>query len=564
MAKRRLNKIDPIRRRDINELLQNQEPRRPYRGNFVREGEIVRPTEPLETILKWHRILTDQEAIDAYAAGQIWESISDNDMRRRDDTPCTGGSATPEPAPSMWGIEIYRYNCGVRYEDKELRYSLIRFPAIKSDADLAAIGTDLKNERVLCWWNSNSGHWEAITGEGGTTEVPPQAISCCMEFVQVCDDTPNDCCLMDGIRIHLDATETETFCAPNICFIPVWIWVWQGGLEPGVSFGLPPDYCDFGQLIKAAHTCAGETTPTRDVYAISVGQCKKFCPGEEVEVTIQTPVECITGEHKFTAKCVMEDPIRLNGERGWWGEFELTGSYPQIGIPIDVEPFLVNGNAVDVIYVVVGCQATNLCESDKYYVDLGAGYEPYAGTFETTTNPATVIADPVPITDAEGCVLQCSRTFRYGVYFRCDPLTGGLLDGKIYRLHRGSMASAGTTDPCTVPATTVPLPTDSINGTGDDISFSPRGCLPFQDGDIDWNLSTSGESCDINLLNAVPPAVLAGGAPFLYETFGGCLSWQRLIEININEPIPACEDLPATEFITMRFDWTGTDQCKEQ
>jgi hypothetical protein len=558
MARRRLNKIDPIRRRDINDLLQNQDPRRPYRGNFVREGELIRPTDPLETILKWHRILTDQEAIDAYAAGQIWESISDNDMRRRDDTPCTGGSATPEPAPSMWGIEIYRYNCGVKYEDKELRYSLIRFPAIKSDADLAVIGTDLKNERVLCWWNSNSGHWEAITGEGGATEAPPAAISCCMEFVQVCDDTPNDCCLMDGIRIHLDATETENFCKPAICFIPIWIWVWQGGLEPGVSFGLPPDHCDWGQLVKAAHTCTGETNPTREVFAISFGPCHKMCPGEEVEVTIVTPVECIAGEHKFTAKCVLQDPIALDGEPGWWGEFTLDGSYPVIGIPIDVEEVELENT----VYVVVGCQADLLCQTDQYYVDLGAGYVPYGGTFTPTTNPPTT-GTPVAIVDAEGCVLQCSRTYRYGVYFRCDPLTGGLHAGKIYRLHSGGMAQPPTTDDCTIPPTTVPLPTDAIGG-GDDVTFDPRGCEPFQVGTIDWDLSTSGETCDIELIGSIPPMSLAGGAPFLYETFGGCLSWQRLLLISPGQPIPACADLPLTEFIEFQFDWSGADECKEQ
>jgi hypothetical protein len=529
----------------------------------------VRNVKPPETILRWFRVLLDSEAVAASQSvthPRIPEELDDNNMVRRVVSKCPQTTdpdfvplTAPEPEPSMWAVELTRYNCDLRYTSLNYGYDCIRFPAVKSDADLDAIGTDLKDERVLCWWNSNSGHWEAITGEGGEGEAPPQAISCCMEFVQVCSNTVNDCCLLDGIRVDIDAENTENFCNPAKCFIPIWIWVWQGGMIPGEDVDLPPDHCDWGQLVKASHTCAGEDNATRDVFAISFGSCKKQCPGEEVEVSIMTPVECISGEHKFTAKCVLQDPIALDGQPGWWGEFTMAGNYPVIGIPIDVE----EEELENTVYVVVGCQATNLCETDKYYVDLGAGYVPYAGTFTPTTNPPTIPSDPVPITDELGCVLQCSRTFRYGVYFRCDPLTGGLLAGKIYRLHHGSMASAGTTDACMTPPTNVPLPTDLIGG-GDDIAFDPRDCEPFQFGDIDWDVSTSGESCDVALLNSLPPMNLPGGAPFRYETFGGCRSWQNLLEITAGNPIPTCVDPPETEFITFKFDWSGTDECKEQ
>jgi hypothetical protein len=461
----------------------------------------------------------------------------------------------------MWGVEITRVHCDARYRDRRLANSLIRFPAIKSDADLTAIGDALKDERVLCWWNSNSGHWEAITGSDGATEAPPAAGGGQMEFVRVCGTTSNSCCLVEGVRLHVDPGETETFCAPNICIVPVWLWCYQG-VEPN-SEDVPiaeEKKCQFGRLIKPDHDCSGDI---RDVYGIDCGGCAHRCPEEEVKVTVLTPVCCLDTEITFMAKCVLVDPMRPGTTgNGWWGEFEIVGDYPMIAYPLTVVPDPENG-VPDTIFVVIGCETGNLCETDLYYIDpgvLGVDYSQFEGAFELPPGDP-IVGLPVVITetiDEVTCALYCTRTYRYGVYFSCTA-EGQLVDGKIYRLKPTSMADpTGVLDHCTIPPTQVPIPADSINGAGDDITFEGRGCEAMDLGDIDQNLSTAW-SCEVELLGGAPPGTTISAEPFLAETFGGCRGWQGSGP-SIPMCVPECED----EFITLRFDWSGTDECKEQ
>lgn len=236
MAKQRLNNIDPVRRSDIKKLFQVAPEEQHFSGVLQRDGSFTRPTEQEETILRWYRILTNDEAINAYALGNIPEpAVTDNNLKRRDVVPCAGGAALPEPAPSMWAIEVTRYNCKVAYQDRRDRYSLIRFPAIPdSGVNLTTIGNALKDERVLCWWNSNSGHWETESVGNTSTPQEPTPGADNVTFVSIdtttggtnqCDlQKRNDECLWPGYKVNVDSG--GDFCSLTTPYSngdPIWV-----------------------------------------------------------------------------------------------------------------------------------------------------------------------------------------------------------------------------------------------------------------------------------------------------------------------------------------------------
>lgn len=237
MAKdRKLNKIDPIRRNQISNLMRTSSPDETYAGEFRRGQEYVEKTTQRETILRWFRVLPNDEAVAAAQAGMIPEpALADNNLKKRSIIPCGGVSGVEEPAPSMWAIEQTRYNCQVVYRDRNQRYELLRFPSISaSGTTLTTIGNAFKDNRVLCWFNPNSGHWETEASGTTPTSTPPPPGTANVTFVSIDRTTggANQCdfqqynadCLWPGYKLVVDAE--ADLCSTTTEYSngdPVWV-----------------------------------------------------------------------------------------------------------------------------------------------------------------------------------------------------------------------------------------------------------------------------------------------------------------------------------------------------
>lgn len=358
-----------------------------------------------------------------------------------------------------------------------------------------------------------------------------------MEFVKLCAEEANVCCLWDAIIWRVKDT-TESFCAPEICIKSIWLYCYQG-VKAGDIFplgtgadedladeGTTSHWCGMAKLVKQNHACA---LGTRDVYAVDCGDCTCECP-EEVAYVVIPGNDCFS-EISFGVSCVLADPITGTtpslGQTYYWGEFSVTGYYPLVGQILSVDEFSFNGENHTEVIVVIGCNGTQdpadltaLCRATKTYVLMSDGtFVEYTGTFTHDPAGTPVWSGEIFITDADGCQLFCQRTYNYGMLLMCSgaSFTGNV----IYHLWpEGSITRSE--DACSE----VEVPgTGQYFHDGDSITRVTQAacCVPKTEMKFD-SLFGYSYSCNIDITkDATGLGLTKSDDPMKYHVFAGCI-----------------------------------------
>lgn len=360
--------------------------------------------------------------------------------------------------------------------------------------------------------------------------VLPVICSCTVsgetEFVKMCDEIANECCLYDAL-IWRVKEETTDFCNPDICIKPIWLYCYQG-VKEGDEWPIPivggaDQWCGMATFIKADHACGEDT---RDVYGVDCGDCSCPCPDpllfETASVII--PANACLGEISFIANCVADNPMANNtpATPGWWGEFSIEGYYPMVALNVTVEDFTFMGETIDNVFVVIGCNGhndavdlTEICEATLTYVEIDGEYVEYTGNF-TLTDPPSWAGTYTPIVQ-DGCLLYCQRTFHYGMFLECS--SGAFTGTAIYHLFpEGSITRiAGGCDAIDTPSEGEFFDdSQSITAVGQAPCCVTRTTMQTSDYYFGYSYS-----CEVTITKDLAlPTHTAG--PMTYHVFGGC------------------------------------------
>lgn len=355
-----------------------------------------------------------------------------------------------------------------------------------------------------------------------------------VEFVKMCDEIANECCLYDAL-IWRVKEETTDFCNPDICIKPIWLYCYQGVKEgeewPIAIEGGAEQWCGMATFIKADHTCGEDT---RDVYGVDCGDCSCPCPDDLTceTASVIIPANACLGEISFVAHCVTNNPVAPNSPatQGWWGEFSIEGYYPMVALSVKVDAFTFMGEEIDLVYVVIGCNGhndasdlTEICEATLTYVNINGDYVEYTGNFTLAATPDWAATYTLIIQD--GCLLYCQRTFHYGMFLQCSAgaFTGTAIyhlfpEGSINRVAEGcTTALDAVCDPIEVPDEGEFFEdAESITTVGQAPCCVTRTTMQITDYYFGYAYS-----CDVTVTKdlALPTHT---ADPMAYHVFGGC------------------------------------------
>lgn len=398
-----------------------------------------------------------------------------------------------------------------------------------------------------------------------------------MEYVMVCECEANSCCLWSAVIKRPDPYRTTDFCVPDWCYVPIWLWDYQG-VSAGDPFPLSPcnatnKWCGFAKLVKRGHDCNGII---RDVYAFYRDNiCECPCPGKTLDVTIEA-FDCIEEDIVFEATCVTKNPMVDTAGSGWWGEFEIEGEYPMIGLGLSIEPFSTPDGDVTHIYVVLGCNNTSYSATEDYcriqrafYMRSEANamlpdeFVEVFGSF-TAIQPPVWDPAPTPIVDEFDCQMFCSRPAKYGMFIQC--VGGKIIGAVVYHLFpEGSINRIE--DDCA--GLMVPSEHEFFNDQNSLTMINQSDCCEFNAvGETDTIFGNSdaieggGVLCPAPVVEQESSGTLTKQFnPVQYHVLGGCRD--TIAQLHGATFPSICGDTAGTAVATVHFSWGGQPACTD-
>ena len=385
------------------------------------------------------------------------------------------------------------------------------------------------NDKIVVYWHEQRGKFIPTCCQG------EQQAGDTMEWVSVCNDITNECCLLEGNVIRI--TSFSDTCDMAFCVEEVWITCLAGQLLPDTPVPGMNNFCGWGKLIANSHRCETIAQPDGDdrkLFAVDCGDCGCTCPAEGDELPAVLYIndnDCSDLSKQtidFTMACVYRDPITQippdAGRVAFWGEFEMIGFYPLAGPEFAlVNPITLPGTSDTAEHItVVPCgevQGTTFdpCNPDHFEIwaeDGSDNWYKISGSFEIDSN---LTQGKRYVLDERGCLAWCERRFKYGVYFECIESTGTFQGFRFYHLKPDLTRVLDACDNLSVPDIGSNIP-DAAGTLGSNKCCFNTYINPIAKGfgdtlncTINLNGDTSGQTVDISA--------------YEYHVMGGCKKW---------------------------------------